>query len=283
VDWSGARDAGRRLWVASGEREGARFRLQSLRPATALPEGGLDARAAFRALRALVRANPGDVFGVDAPLGLPAEVTGPGPWSSRIGAILAAVRDAEELRRRCGERRRMTDSVERAPMAPGNLRLFRQTWSALACFALPLVRTGAARVVPAQSAQPGRAWLLEVCPAVHLAARGWRVPYKGPGAGRRAGRAGIVEALVAAGELSRPSAAARKRMLTEPGGDALDAVIAAVAAAGVLAAGGPFTARHRGEQVEGRILTAPVAAAAPRTRRRTGDRGEATAGQRVRR
>lgn len=79
-----------------------------------------------------------------------------------------------------------------------------------------------------QPARPGRAWLLEVCPASTLKRAGRYAPYKGRSDACRAARARILDALEAVEGVIVP-ADIRRAALDDPGGDALDSLIAAVA------------------------------------------------------
>lgn len=113
---------------------------------------------------------------------------------------------------------------------PYNLRLYRQTYFGLRDVLYPLVRDGRASVLPMQRAQPDRAWLLEICPASTLKREGMYWPYKGKMDEHRTARASILERLEATGTLSIPAPAVRSAVLEDRGGDALDSVIAALAA-----------------------------------------------------
>ncbi len=94
----------------------------------------------------------------------------------------------------------------------------------------PLVRDGRASVLPMQRALSDKPWLLEICPASTLKREGMYWPYKGKTDAHRAARASILERLEATGTLSIPIPAVRSAVLEDRGGDALDSVIAALAA-----------------------------------------------------
>ena len=101
----------------------------------------------------------------------------------------------------------------------------------------PLVAKGAAVALPMQRAHPRLPWLLEACPASLLKRLGIYTPYKGPGSGLREARAGILETLQRQERLHKPRRAMFDRIVDDPGGDALDAVIAGLAAARTVAGG----------------------------------------------
>lgn len=86
-------------------------------------------------------------------------------------------------------------------------------------------------VLPMQSWSPVKPWLLEVCPASTLERMGLRQPYKGPNKDRdkRANRAHILGEIENTGLVIIKASALRATILDDPGGDALDSVIAAFA------------------------------------------------------
>ena len=95
----------------------------------------------------------------------------------------------------------------------------------------PLVRDDRARTIPMQDIADGKPILAEICPASLLKREGLYAPYKGRGPDPRQGRARIVDALIARRALAPPPDTLRETILANPGGDALDAVLAAIGAA----------------------------------------------------
>lgn len=91
----------------------------------------------------------------------------------------------------------------------------------------PLVVEAKALVLPMQAPAPGLPWLIETCPASALRYFGWRGSYKGAGLGDR--REEILRRLMEARLLRPPPPTLRKLLVEDPGGDALDSVIAALA------------------------------------------------------
>jgi hypothetical protein len=239
MDFSGAADAGRRIWVASGEIEGNGTRIDACRRAEALPEGGREREAALAALRAFIAAESASVFGCDFPFTLPIALAPDNSWEAFALALGGRYADALSFRRACWEAAggrelwRQTDRETKTPFPATNLRICRQTFHGIRDLLAPLVRAARASVLPMQPALPDRAWLLEVCPAGTLKQRGLYIPYKGSAPARQDARARILAALEACGlRLAAPEL--RTTLLDDPGGDALDAVVAAVTAAAVL-------------------------------------------------
>mgnify|MGYP001176945517 FL=1 len=234
VDFSGARDAGRRIWIARGEVVDGALRIEACHRAADLPGGGTEREPALSALRRLIAADPGAAVGLDFPFGLPAGLVSEGDWESFARGFARRYPDADAFRRAYvaaaggRELRRLTDIEAATPFSPYNLRIYRQTYTGIRDLLTPLVAAGAACVVPMQPALPGRAWLLEVCPASTLKRDGRYAPYKGRGEARRAGRARILEALELAERVAIPTEV-RRAALDDTGGDALDSLLAAVA------------------------------------------------------
>ena len=213
----------------------------------------------FSALRAHLAAASDAAIGADFPVSLAAALIGKPGWRSFVTGFPARFPDAEAFRAWCAahvdERggRRLCDREARTPFAAHNLRLYRQTWSGLAHLVGPLLAEGRIAVPPLTEPLPDRAWLLETCPASALLHLGLREPYKGREATRRAGRRRILEALIDRGWLEAPARPTRSLMLEDTGGDALDAAIAAAAAARAVLNGDSLLPRAAIEAVEGRV------------------------------
>jgi hypothetical protein len=139
--------------------------------------------------------------------------------------------------------KRVTDRESHTPFSPYNIRLYRQTYFGIRDLLASLVQDGMANVLPMQTASPDKPWVLEICPASTLKREYLYWPYKGKSREHREARARIFGAIEQMAPLSVPEAL-RSVILDDPGGDALDSVVAAVAVfralrnpAGVLAVG----------------------------------------------
>lgn len=94
----------------------------------------------------------------------------------------------------------------------------------------PLVRDGLASVLPMQHPAPDRPWVLEICPASTVKREGLPTSCKGKADGpRRVAREVILRTLEGTGRLVVESEPLRALILDDPGGDALDGLIAAYA------------------------------------------------------
>ncbi|MPY68491.1 MAG: DUF429 domain-containing protein [Alphaproteobacteria bacterium] len=236
VDFSGARDAGKYVWLAEGRVKNGALTLDSCCPARALAGGGIAHDIAIAALVDRLRRARTAVAGLDFPFSLPVQFMGQADWSRFVGGFAGLYPTAElfraALNRAAGgkEPKRRTDVDARTPFGAWNLRMYRQTWSGITGVLAPLVRNDDVRVAPMQAAHCGKPILVETCPASLLKAEGLYVPYKGRGEGPRAAREGILGALVARNLLRRPTERLRALLLDNAGGDALDAALAAICA-----------------------------------------------------
>jgi hypothetical protein len=232
VDWSGAAKAGTKIWFAT--LEGARRpRLTSLgRPFLDAP----DRDAVYRAFASVLRAQRARVVGLDFCFGieseqvnrlhrlagLPPPVTAP-PWAIAV-LIDAHVRSPEDFRDKLApEKKRVTDA--RAPFAPTNLRMFRQTWLGIRCLGTLGPR---AAIHPWSAGATKRSPLLvEVLPAQMARTLGVNGGYKGKSVDAMRARARLVDAIRTKIDV-RPNE--RTVMIADREGDAIDAVLAAWAA-----------------------------------------------------
>ena len=74
VDFSGAKDAGRRMWIAGGKAEGDTLRIDRCSPAYEWLECGKDREGCLAALRRMIAGERGCAFGLDFPFGLPRDL-----------------------------------------------------------------------------------------------------------------------------------------------------------------------------------------------------------------
>lgn len=275
VDFSGARDAGRRIWVCRAHPGTGGVRVESVDRLADLPGGVVDRKGALRALVQKVLEAPRSAWGMDFPFALPQtvveEAAGPSAdpsWRGQLEAV-AALAGPDALRDRCREAaggrelRRATDQEAATPFSPYNLRLYKQTFYGMTGVLLPLSRHREVAILPQDplpgasvgrggctpagggslvgsppvGADPGprpgapHIYVLEVCPASLLRRMGLEPRgYKGRGEAEVRRRRELLRDFVKA-ELVRPlPRSLRERIAADPGGDALDAVLAAVAA-----------------------------------------------------
>ncbi len=243
IDWSGAADAGRRIHIAEGRLADSGLRLTALRRAEELPGAHRQRETCLPVLCAWLAAQGPCAVGLDFPFGLPRQLVDAPDWVSFVAGFPDRFRSPEAFRDWCRARsggrelKRRSDIETRTPFSPYNLRMYRQTYWGITALLAPLVANGAAVALPMQPAHPGLPWLLEACPASLLKRLGVYTPYKGHGTELRDARAHILETLRARERLRKPRRAMVDQIVDDSGGDALDAVIAGLAAARAVTGG----------------------------------------------
>ncbi len=259
VDFSGASDAGRAIWISQAMADDDRLHVDSCQPASALPDSNRDRETAFAALRTLVQRAGNASIGLDFPLSVPSQVMGEQSWDEFVASFADTYptpRDFQffahistggrELRRAC-------EVDAKVPFASYNLRLYLQTYHGLRDLVAPLVSAGQAAVLPMQARLPGKAALVEICPASTLKRLGLYVgpPYKGRETSAAERRAAILDALAGLDVVMTEDV--RAVALANSGGDALDSLIAAYAVWQAQRSGDLNAEPTAQERVEGRI------------------------------
>jgi hypothetical protein len=255
VDFSGARDAGKNIWIATGDVTANGVRIVTLERAADLPGGAKEFAPALEALVARVAGLSDHTIGFDFPFSLPRDLIKQRTWSAFVRTFSRDYATPEDFRDHCRgltggkELKRRTDTEARVPWCAYNLRLYRQTWAGIRHVLYPLIAQNAARVIPMQSEQPGKPLIAEICPASLLKHEDLYKPYKGSGPAFRKSRENIVRTLIRRGLLAPVRGNLRQVILDNPGGDALDAVLSALAAARIES---PLP-RDRYDRIESRV------------------------------
>lgn len=235
IDFSGAKDAGNRIWIASGVVDEDTLLIEACYRARELPGSARDRGRCLEALRCFIAEEMGSAFGLDFPFGLPRELVVQDSWLGFVLSFPEFYASPEALRRFCREAaggrelKRVTDRESQTPFSSYNLRLYRQTYYGIHDVLHPLVRDDLACVLPMQPGRPDRSWVLEICPASTLKREGLYEPYKGKTDTHRASREVILDQLQVIAPLVIPRQAVRAAILEDRGGDALDSVVAALA------------------------------------------------------
>jgi hypothetical protein len=233
LDFSGARTAGRTIWLTTAIPQPTGLEVVACQPAAALARKAVERTAALAVLRDRLGSLEQAAVGCDFPFSLPAPLLGSRSFSAFLADFATAYADADDLREKCQtaadgrELKRATDRHARTPFSPYNLRMFRQTFFGIRDLLAPLVQAGTAAVVPIDPPTPEKLWLLEVCPASRLKKlSGLYAPYKGRDRTARHQREKILAQCEADG-LTFASAPLRDAILADAGGDALDSLLAA--------------------------------------------------------
>ena len=273
VDFSGARRAGRTTWIARldpGEsRQQASFTLGALDRLDRLA-GTADRQPALSHLVRLIAESTDALWALDFPFGLPVELF---PARSRWPRQLALVREyttddyglgLECIRRarRLGSKmhiRRQTDVDARAPFDPYHYRIIYQTFYGMHDVLARLWADARTAVLPFQydALHVADRALVEACPASTLKRLGLpHQNYKQPAGGPLTRRRRLTRRAILAGlsVLVDFDTRARCVMMRDPGGDAIDAVLAALGAAQAFATvDHSAIARHRRYPREGHL------------------------------
>jgi hypothetical protein len=249
VDFSGARLAGRTTWVARTELRGrGRARRLHLVDLASLEQlaGSAERAPALAHLVRLVATSRDALWAIGAPFGLPVEVLDAGmSWPALLRFVRGWERDGYDLGLWALDRARAlggpqhiyraTDRAARAPFDAYHYRIIYQTYHGMRDVLYPLSRVRETAVMPFHHRRlaTARRVLVETCQAstlkrLALPHQNYKQPEGGPlTALRRRTRRAILAGLAPHVEIADRH---RRVIARDPGGDALDAVIAAVGA-----------------------------------------------------
>ena len=241
IDFSGAVDAGRKIWIAEARHDPSAARaplvIERCFPAMDLPNSGISPDLALPALLRHITAHPQTIAGCDFPFSLLAELLDAARWIDFIAGFPLRFPDHETYRQinrtrtNLLEIKRRTDRLAGTPFNSYNLRLYRQAWWGMAHLLHPLVTGRHAIVVPQMPVRTDKPLLMEVCAACSLKHLDCYPAYKGRATLHRQARRQILDCLIDLNLLAPPKTVLRRLLLDNAGGDALDAVIGAVATA----------------------------------------------------
>lgn len=269
VDFSGAKAAGKTMWVARctprRRRGRVRLKLTSLERVDRLC-GTVDREPAHRFLVDSIQSSEDAVWAIDFPFGLPVELF-PRGWRSQLGRVRRWTEGAyafgldclDRARRRGGPQhiRRQTDAEQRVPFDPYHYRIIYQTFFGMRDVAAPLWDDPQTSVLPFEGDGNAPRVVVEACPATSLHLMGLpHQNYKQAAGGpltpkRRRTRRAVLDGLAPWVDVGDRH---RRVVMRDPGADALDAVIAAAGLArGWDATDHAAVAAHRRYPREGRI------------------------------
>ena len=239
VDFSGAKDAGKKIWIAQAVSRGQGIMVEACSPSTEFLQCSAERGEVLSALRDFIADAEDAAFGCDFPFSLPKDLIAAESWAEFLERFPERFRTEADFRASCtdsalrvGDRkelRRRTDIEARAPFSPYNLRIYRQTYYGIKELLGPLVAKNLVNVPPLHDSGDGVPWLMEVCPASTLKASGLYGSYK-DARGSVEAREFILSSLEKSGRVGFADRAVRSRVLADSKGDALDSVIAAEAA-----------------------------------------------------
>ncbi|MFD1586924.1 DUF429 domain-containing protein [Halorientalis brevis] len=239
IDFSGARQAGHGIWLAEATVDGDSLRVESC--ASAADRFGVAERApCLGRLCAFLR--DASVVGLDVSFGVPAPVHGRDTWEDSLEWVATAATDVDGFEEACVSRAEQTGSDRTyllretdgpvGAQSPYHWLVASQTFHGIRDVLAPLARTDDVCVRPMQSpadATPDATQLCEVYPAATLATCSLPArEYKDDDGPARERREEIVDGLEAATAIEF-AADVRGQLIDDAGGDALDAVVAALA------------------------------------------------------
>lgn len=237
VDFSGAEDAGTKIWIAGGKNTGSALDFETCQPVSTLPNSSTRRDQALAALRTFITQRAPCVIGLDFPFGLPQALVEDQPWEDFARNFGTNFPNPDSMKAVCTYRaiekkgarelRRATDVAAGTPFSPYNMRLFRQTYYGIRDVLAPLLSSGVARVLPMQSGIEASIWLIEICPASTLKHLGLSRPYKdAKGRDYRTARQALLSEITQPLGIQVPDAIMGK-VRDDRDGDALDSIIAA--------------------------------------------------------
>ena len=233
VDFSGARQAGRKIWITQASVHADSLYIERCTSAAAWLKVSPEREICLRALCAWIIGEREAVIGLDFPFGLPAQLLETRSWEEFVRTFPERYATPQHFRAACyaatggREIKRLTDCENGTPWASYNLRLYRQTFYGISAVLAPLVTCGAVSVLPMQRAQADRPWLIEICPAATLKRHHLYLPYKGREARHLRARYDIAEAVQRLAPLRFADAVLHDTIVEDEDGDALDSLVAA--------------------------------------------------------
>jgi Protein of unknown function (DUF429) len=250
VDFSGAKLAGQNTWVARLEPT-AEKRRRPRHTLTSLVRlerecGSAERSTALPYLVQMIANSDAALWALDFPFGLPIEVMGgQAGWPAQFDLLRAWGHDDYGVGLECVRRaqalglpkhiRRLTDVEAKAPFDPYHYRIIYQTFYGMRDVLDPLRRRRHTAILPFQyrRLQSARRVVVEACPASTLKLLGLpHQNYKQPEGGKLAARRLRNRRVILSGlsEYVQITDAQRRAIMRNGGGDALDAVVAAVGA-----------------------------------------------------
>jgi nicotinamide-nucleotide amidase len=240
IDFSGAKDAGRRIWIAEGEIDAAGHLMLAHCAAAREKLGcGTTLAQAMPVLVEWIATQHSAIIGCDFPFSLPTEVIPDQTWHEFARSFGNRFPNAQSFHDICHvhtggkEPKRVTDLDAKTPWCAFNLQMFYQTYAGIGQLLAPLI--GRVSIAPFDKPETGKPLLVETCPASTLTALQL---YKKHQKYKKFPDSHIVRALILDALIERHLVVVpttlRERIVADKGGDALDSVIAAIGAVAAL-------------------------------------------------
>ncbi len=234
IDFSGAMDAGDKIWICTCRFSVEGLSVDAFMPGRDLPHSGRDRVSCHKALLDYIWNIGNCAAGFDFSFSLPLLFLDNLSWTEFILSFPHRFADADHFRQWCleitggKELKRITEREARAPFAAYNVRIFRQTYFGMRDILHPFLSRDMGSVLPMQKPIFGKPVFLEICPASILKTLGIYIPYKGSELQKQLNRNHIVGKLVKIYGLTIKENL-KQTVINNPGGDALDSLLAALA------------------------------------------------------
>ena len=241
IDFSGAKDAGNKIWIAKSVPWDGGLLIKECFRARDLPNSGKQLESCLPSLVNLIKPNRNAAFGFDFPFGLPASLVEQNTWEGFVLKFPSLYGSREDFQEKCTskavqitggcqkELKRKTDEAAKTPFSPYNLKIYKQTYYGIKKIIYPIVHNELACIQPMQESMDGKPLVLEICPASTLKRLHAYLPYKGRDETRRENRRKILNVIEGSCPAEIEQDEITHKIIEDNGGDALDSVIAAMA------------------------------------------------------
>jgi len=237
IDFSGAANAGSKIWMTKALLNFDKLIVQACYPAKDLVGSDASRDESLNALNNLLKNETTCFVGIDTSFSIPSILIKETTWVAFIHKFPTRYNSAEDFRKQCliatngKEYKRMNNTKIRSPFSSYNLRMYRQTYYGIKYILYPLLRDNAACILPMQTYTPSLTSIIEVCPANTLKELSLYTSYKGETNVHLGARANIVKQLIFDKHVNFQNESLVTRIIKDSQGDALDSVIAAITTA----------------------------------------------------
>ncbi len=259
IDFSGAVDAGKKIWIAKGVILRRNLHIIECYSANELPGSSNDRDQCLKSVCKFIRDAGPSVFGMDFAFGLPARLVKDKSWKGFAERFATKYTTHDDFRMKCRacengtELKRVTDIDTKTPFSPYNLRMYRQTYFGIRYILSPLIRNREVSVLPMMKPQIDKPSILEVCPASTLKKAGLYVPYKGNTSKHLTARSQILERAAKDIDTNINLDRVKSITLADPNGDAIDSTLAAIASFQAMMKPESLTTKDKVRMIEGYV------------------------------
>ena len=238
IDFSGAQYAGRNIWIAEADFSDS-LDIKTVERSDRLLGARTGRDHILPALVEYIAAQTDSVVGLDFPFSVPAKTMFSRPWerfATELGKRFPGPAEMQTaLASKAGgkEIRRNTENVSRTPFASYNLRIRSQTYYGISRVIAPLIESDRAAFPPMTPVDGRKPSVVEICPASTLKELGQSTDHykEKETATHVENRRRLLDATRSDSLVKSIAAHCEEAALSDKHGDALDAIVAAVATA----------------------------------------------------